>query len=46
MKAKHTKTLNVIFSTPTTTTLEWVRIEALLVALGCRVTKGAVAYAL
>jgi len=40
MKAKHTKTLNAIFSKPTPATLEWVRIEALLVALGCRVIEG------
>ncbi|MCX7093064.1 MAG: type II toxin-antitoxin system HicA family toxin [Methylobacter sp.] len=40
MKAKHTKTLHAIFAKPTTATLEWVRIEALLIALGCRVIEG------
>jgi len=40
MHAKHTKTLNAIFSKPTPTSLEWARIEALLVVLGCRVIEG------
>ncbi|MFZ2170539.1 MAG: type II toxin-antitoxin system HicA family toxin [Methylococcaceae bacterium] len=40
MKPKHTKTLTAIFSKPTTATLEWARIEALLIAIGCRVIEG------
>lgn len=40
MKAKHAKTLRAIFAKPTTATLEWVRIEALFIALGCRVIEG------
>lgn len=40
MKTKHTKTLIAIYAKPTTATLEWVRIEALLLALGCRVIEG------
>jgi hypothetical protein len=40
MKTKHTKTLLAIFAKPTSATLEWVRIEALFLALGCRVIEG------
>ncbi len=40
MKAKHTNTLRAIFAKPTTATLEWVRIEALFIALDCRVIEG------
>lgn len=40
MKTKHTKTLLAIFAKPTSVTLEWVRIEALFLALGCRVIEG------
>ena len=37
MKAKHRKTLAAIFSNPVNGNMEWAKIEALLVALGCRV---------
>jgi len=40
MNSKHRKTLETIFSKPTTRTLEWVRIEALLIALGSVVIEG------
>jgi hypothetical protein len=40
MKTKHTNTLRAIFAKPTTATLEWVRIEALFIALDCRVIEG------
>jgi len=40
MNAKHTKTLQAIFAKPTATTLEWIRIETLFIALGCRVIEG------
>ena len=40
MNSKHAKTLHAIFSKPTTAKLEWVRLESLLVALGCRVIEG------
>jgi len=40
MNANHSKTLQAIFAKPTSTSLEWVRIEALLIALGCRVIEG------
>jgi HicA toxin of bacterial toxin-antitoxin, len=40
MRAKHAKTLQAIFTKPTATSLEWVRIEALFIALGCRVIEG------
>lgn len=40
MNAKHTKTLQAIFAKPSSTSLEWVRIEALFIALGCRVIEG------
>ncbi len=40
MKTKHKKTLKVIFSDPVNGGVEWRHIEALLVALGCRVIEG------
>jgi hypothetical protein len=40
MNAKHSKTLQAIFAKPTSTSLEWARIEALFIALGCRVIEG------
>ena len=40
MKTKHTNTLRAIFTKPTTATLEWARIEALFVALNCKVIEG------
>lgn len=41
MKAKHHKTLNAVFNNPINGNIEWAKIEALLVALGCRVIEGA-----
>ncbi|MDR2637685.1 MAG: type II toxin-antitoxin system HicA family toxin [Zoogloeaceae bacterium] len=35
MNAKHRKTLAAIFSDPVCGTIEWSRIESLLLALGC-----------
>ncbi|SJM94016.1 type II toxin-antitoxin system HicA family toxin [Crenothrix polyspora] len=40
MRAKHAKTLQAIFTKPTSSSLEWVRIEALFIALGCCVIEG------
>lgn len=40
MNSKHRKTLEVIFGKPTPSTLEWTRIEALLIAVGCEVIEG------
>ncbi|MDE2255062.1 MAG: type II toxin-antitoxin system HicA family toxin [Betaproteobacteria bacterium] len=40
MNSKHKKTLEAIFSNPVNGNLEWARIEALLVAAGCRVIEG------
>lgn len=40
MNSKHRKTLEAIFSQPTTSSLEWSRIEALLIAVGCEVIEG------
>ncbi|HQS01792.1 MAG: hypothetical protein JXK51_05100 [Halothiobacillaceae bacterium] len=40
MSSKHRKTLETIFSKPTTRTLEWVRIEALLIEAGSVVIEG------
>ncbi len=37
---KHHKTLEVIFSNPIQGNIEWRRIEALFVALGCDVIEG------
>ncbi|MCL2161026.1 MAG: type II toxin-antitoxin system HicA family toxin [Betaproteobacteria bacterium] len=40
MKTKHRKTLADIFAVPVNGALEWSRIEALLIASGCRVVEG------
>ena len=40
MNAKHQKTLAAIFQNPANGNLEWKKIEALLVALECRVIEG------
>jgi len=40
MKTKHRKTLVAIFNDPINGNMEWRQIEALLVALGCRIIEG------
>jgi len=40
MNSKHRKTLEAIFSKPTPSALEWARIEALFMAVGCTVVEG------
>lgn len=40
MNSKHRKTLEAVFADPVNGNLEWSRIEALLVAAGCRVVEG------
>lgn len=40
MNRRHQSTLNEIFSTPISGTLEWKRMEALFRALGARVIEG------
>lgn len=40
MNATHRKTLIAIFTDPVSHSLEWRRIEALLVTLGCQVIEG------
>lgn len=40
MIATHRKTLEAVFSDPVSRSLEWRRIEALLVAIGCQVIEG------
>lgn len=40
MSGRHRKTLEAIFAKPTATGLEWARIEARLMAVGCRVIEG------
>lgn len=40
MNTQHGKMLKAVFSKPTPSTLEWARIEALLVAAGCVVVEG------
>jgi len=40
MNATHRKTLVAIFTDPVAKALEWRRIEALLMAVGCRVVEG------
>jgi len=40
MNSKHQKTLEALLREPINGNIEWARIEALLVALGCRVVEG------
>lgn len=40
MNATHNKTLEAIFINPISKSLEWRRIEALLIACGCQVIEG------
>ncbi len=40
MNSKHRKTLEAIFGKPTRATLEWARVESLLIAVGCTVIEG------
>ena len=40
MNSKHRKTLDALWAEPVNGNLAWARIEALLVALGCRVIEG------
>ncbi len=40
MNATHRKTLEAVFADPVSKSLEWRRIEALLVAVGCCVIEG------
>lgn len=40
MNAKHRKTLAAIYAEPVSASLEWRRIEALLVSVDCRVIEG------
>jgi hypothetical protein len=41
MKEKHRKTLAAIFNDPVNGNMEWDKIEALFIALGCRIIEGA-----
>ena len=40
MNSSHHKTLVAVFTDPVSKSLEWRRIEALLVAVGCQVIEG------
>ena len=40
MNSRHRKTLAAIFSSPTPKTMVWADIEALLLAIGCKVIEG------
>jgi hypothetical protein len=40
MNARHSKTLEAVFRTPTSATLAWSSIEALLIAAGCEIVEG------
>ena len=40
MNNKHRETLDALLADPVNGNLEWLRIESLLLALGCRVIEG------
>ena len=41
MNHKHRQTLTALFDDPANGNIEWRRIEALLIAVGCRMIEGA-----
>jgi hypothetical protein len=40
MNSKHRKTVEALFDNPVSGNIEWSRIEALLIAVGCTVIEG------
>jgi HicA toxin of bacterial toxin-antitoxin, len=40
MHARHAKTLAAVFKQPTPANVEWAAIEALLLAVGCKLVEG------
>jgi hypothetical protein len=40
VNSTHRKTLTAVYADPVSASLEWRRIEALLIAIGCRVIEG------
>jgi len=40
MNSRHRKTLDAIFSEPVPRNIEWRKIEALLIAVGCELIEG------
>ena len=40
MNATHKKTLNAVFANPVSKSLEWRKIESLLVTVGCQIIEG------
>ena len=40
MNNRHRKTLEAVFAEPTKSNIAWAEIEALLIAVGCRVIEG------
>ena len=40
MNSKHKRVLKVIFTDPVSGSIEWIAIEALLIAVGCQVIEG------
>jgi hypothetical protein len=40
MNARHRRTLELIFALPVPASLEWLRIESLLIALGAQMIEG------
>jgi HicA toxin of bacterial toxin-antitoxin, len=40
VNSKHRRTLEAVWADPVNGNVEWARIEALLIALGCRVVEG------
>ncbi len=40
MNSKHRRTLEAVFTDPVNGNLKWSQIEALLIAVGCRVIEG------
>jgi hypothetical protein len=41
MNSRHRKTLKAVFAEPTKSNISWADVEALLIAVGCKVSEGA-----
>jgi len=41
MNSKHRKTLASLFATPTPANIEWMDVERLMLAVGCKLVEGA-----
>jgi HicA toxin of bacterial toxin-antitoxin, len=41
VNSKHAKTLDAVFANPVSSSLEWMKVEKMLLAIGCDLVEGA-----